>query len=518
MSKLSFVLITFIFILFIILQSSCDLNSSSKEISDTTDTNETIDTINPVINIEGKISDTINIGNSWTDPVVTAMDETDGDITDKIVKSGSVDVNNAGKYEITFSVTDNAGNKSEKIFVVIVKDADIVDNEAPVIIISGGNSITINKGDSWSEPEVTAYDNIDGNVSHKIEKNGSVDANNAGTYEITYTVVDNAGNSASKILTVIVIEKEEIDTTAPVITINETNPMTVNLGSSFNYPSVTAYDDKDGDLTNEISKSGTVNTSEEGEYKITYTVSDAAGNTATKVLTVNVVFSYPTHSNIRASTFWCGEGASDDNDFITNTQSAWDGSWGQNFGLEDHPINIERDNDFIPTSGSYKKTENPFYFALPYNDYGSLCYDGESADIDTAETNSYGRKVNSYDRVYWASEKTVDGWGWDISMCKNRWIKVRVSGTSTWCYAQWEDAGPFYYNDFNYVFGSATPLNQDGQKAGIDLSPSVCLYLDRELFSWGAETFNVDWAFIEEDDVPAGPWKTHITTQQVNWQ
>lgn len=226
---------------------------------------------------------------------------------------------------------------------------------------------------------------------------------------------------------------------------------------------------------------------------------------------------YPVHRNIIASTFWVGEGASDDNDFITNTMSAWDSKWGTKFGIEDAPL-IDRNSDFIPTSSKYKGTENPFYCALPYNDMGRGVYDGSGPEDNSAPIDGYSRKVNSYEVVHWADEMSKSEWGYRNSMCKNRWVKIQVSGTDKVCYVQWEDAGPYYYNDHEYVFGTDRPANTtDSPFAAIDLSPSACLYLGRAMKEWGSPSFEVDWNFVDEEDVPDGPWKLHVTTGQIDW-
>jgi len=75
-------------------------------------------------------------------------------------------------------------------------------------------------------------------------------------------------------------EEEEKDTTAPVITLNGSNPMNVNKGSTFVDPGATASDDKDGDISDKIKADDNVDTSVEGTYYVKYNVSDAAGNKA----------------------------------------------------------------------------------------------------------------------------------------------------------------------------------------------------------------------------------------------
>ena len=85
------------------------------------------------------------------------------------------------------------------------------------------------------------------------------------------------------------------DTTPPTITVSGGNsartqslPAIAGQGTWTN-PSATANDDKDGDISSKITVSGTVDPNTEGTYTLTYSVSDAAGNTATQSITVNIV-------------------------------------------------------------------------------------------------------------------------------------------------------------------------------------------------------------------------------------
>lgn len=79
------------------------------------------------------------------------------------------------------------------------------------------------------------------------------------------------------------------DIEAPVITLNGDAEIELNVGESYKELGATAEDNVDGDLTDEIEITGEVNTDIPGKYTITYTVSDAAGNVATKTRVVYVV-------------------------------------------------------------------------------------------------------------------------------------------------------------------------------------------------------------------------------------
>lgn len=166
------------------------------------------------------------------------------------------------------------------------------DTEAPVITLNGENPMELEVGQEYDEPGATAEDNVDGDLTDEIEiDNSEVNTDEPGEYTVTYTVSDAAGNEAEKTRTVHVVDPDEDgeDTEAPVITLNGDNPMELEVGEVYEEPGATAEDNVDGDLTDEIEISGEVNTEEPGEYTVTYTVSDAAGNEATETRTVHVV-------------------------------------------------------------------------------------------------------------------------------------------------------------------------------------------------------------------------------------
>jgi hypothetical protein len=77
------------------------------------------------------------------------------------------------------------------------------------------------------------------------------------------------------------------DTLPPVITVNGSNPATVELGGSYSDAGATANDAIDGSVP--VTSSGSVDTNTVGSYTITYTATDNSGNSATASRTVNVV-------------------------------------------------------------------------------------------------------------------------------------------------------------------------------------------------------------------------------------
>ena len=183
---------------------------------------------------------------------------------------------------------------------------------------------------------------------------------------------------------------------------------------------------------------------------------------------------YPWKMNIVTTIFWVGESATQNNP-VHNRSSSWDADWAYNFGGYDNPDPGQRRN-FMPAA--FVPNENPFYFALPYNDVSGGRHKPEARTV-----------IPWFAQVFERDGRSV---------CQNRWIAVRKGNRV--CYAQWSDCGPFRTDHWEYVFGNETPKPNLNRGAGLDVSPSVRDYLGM------SSTDVVDWKFVEARDVPVGPW------------
>ena len=79
------------------------------------------DIIAPVISIIGGSTLTLTIGDTYTELGATANDDVDGDISSKIITTGTVNTGVAATYTITYTVADTAGNIGTAIKTVVVK-------------------------------------------------------------------------------------------------------------------------------------------------------------------------------------------------------------------------------------------------------------------------------------------------------------------------------------------------------------------------------------------------------------
>jgi len=238
------------------------------------------DTVPPVITLNGANPMNLLVGETFNDPGAVATDNIDGDLTSAIVATGVVDTSIPGTYTRTYSVSDSAGNTASVDRTVIVE----ADTTAPVLTLNGANPMNINVGGTYIEPGATALDNLDGDVTSQIIITGQVNTSIAGVYTVNYTVSDTAGNQASVNRRVNVIA----DTTPPVLTLLGANPMELTLGDTYAEPGFTAIDNVDGDLSNSVVVTGSVDTSVVGANTLTYSVTDSSSNTTSVTRVVNV--------------------------------------------------------------------------------------------------------------------------------------------------------------------------------------------------------------------------------------
>ena len=186
---------------------------------------------------------------------------------------------------------------------------------------------------------------------------------------------------------------------------------------------------------------------------------------------------YPWKKSIVTTVFWIGEKPSENNP-VPNRTSSWDKQWTKNYGGVDDPNPTNRSN-YIPAK--FTPRQNPFYCALPYNDKATTGHRPEAPRV-----------------VPWFKDAYQ---GPAVSTCKDRWVAIRKGNRTV--YAQWEDAGPFRTDHWQYVFGNDRPKPNLNKGAGLDVSPAVRDYLGM------TDTDVTDWRFVEFSEVPHGPWSTH---------
>ena len=134
-------------------------------------------------------------GHPYEEEGFTATDNCDGDITHLVQRTEKDGV-------VTYTVTDTYGNS-----ITVSREIVYNDPVAPEITLLGEDTVTVELGDDYREPGVTATDNCDGDLTGSVKVSGSVNTYKPGRYVLTYTVSDNYKNAAQKTRIVFVKER-----------------------------------------------------------------------------------------------------------------------------------------------------------------------------------------------------------------------------------------------------------------------------------------------------------------------
>jgi len=156
----------------------------------------------------------------------------------------------------------------------------VLDITPPVITVLGSDPLTWEAATTFVDPGATADDDTDGNITAAIVALSDVDTSALGTYTVTYSINDSAGNSAIAVRYVTVV-----DTTPPEITLAGQTTIELTEGQQYIDTGATAWDAYQGDITGAIAMDSTL-THWVGTYALTYAVNDSSGNNASASRTV----------------------------------------------------------------------------------------------------------------------------------------------------------------------------------------------------------------------------------------
>ncbi|PCJ67345.1 MAG: hypothetical protein COA58_03220 [Bacteroidetes bacterium] len=230
---------------------------------------------NPVITLDAGTDTTIEVYSTFRLPVATAIDLEDGDISAAVIITGNWLLHITGDYPILFSITDDDGNKDSILWTLKVRDLD-----KPVVTLIGPSIIEcleVQNIPTYISSGATATDNYDYAITSKIKMSTNLDVTKIGRYYEKFWVTDSSGNTSNAVYRHIFVV---YDCTPPVITLNGANNTIIWIGTPWNDPGATALDNRDGDLTNAIVTSGSVDTQVLGSYTIRYDVQDNQGHSA----------------------------------------------------------------------------------------------------------------------------------------------------------------------------------------------------------------------------------------------
>jgi hypothetical protein len=165
---------------------------------------------------------------------------------------------NVGEYQVTYTITDAAGNSDSK-----TRTVKVIESVPPIIVLNNLlyqdpiTTLNVNR-DEYQEYNATAYDLINGtglpiDLTNQIVISGdTVDTTKLGTYTVTYSVTDWSGNKSSVNRVIRVVDK-----TGPDITLSSTERVNVSYKywgktKTISVPKGIANDNLDGDVSSNV--------------------------------------------------------------------------------------------------------------------------------------------------------------------------------------------------------------------------------------------------------------------------
>ena len=195
-----------------------------------------------------------------------------------VIQEGYVDYETLGTYQIRYLSTYTVDSMFGEVVLAAdaIRTIRVVDTVAPVITLTTNPDTFTIPGETYQEEGFSATDNYDGDITDLVVRTETTEA-------ITYQVSDSSGNAVT-------VDRPIVyhDPIPPELVLNGEASMMLERGKTYQEPGFTATDNCDGDLTQQVTVTGTVDTMKEGTYTLTYTVQDSYENVTTVTRTVTV--------------------------------------------------------------------------------------------------------------------------------------------------------------------------------------------------------------------------------------
>ncbi|MCM1990483.1 immunoglobulin-like domain-containing protein [Oceanirhabdus seepicola] len=273
------------------------------------------DTEKPKISLNGKKEIELEFGDIYNEPGATAVDNKDRDITENIVvtitnQQGNevdiVDTTSAGEFTIHYNVTDQAGNVANEVTrTVIVNEKEVPEHVGVGIEVFRYNvAITVVGENLSNSVEITIINKETGEVvlaDTRTPENDRVvfteRIDKVGKYIVDIKPFDNEYTIQGE-FTIQGENQGVVDIRRPIITMNGSEVVELEVGDPYVDAGATAEDDRDGDVTDNIivtikdqqgNEVNAVDTSSPGEFRIHYNVFDQSRNPAEEVTRTVIV-------------------------------------------------------------------------------------------------------------------------------------------------------------------------------------------------------------------------------------
>jgi hypothetical protein len=206
--------------------------------------------------------------------ILNKVNNGDAQMTDTIIVSPT-QVYGTTRMRVGLDLANSTQFNSVYSVIGMFKDFNVTikkDNVKPSIILNGANIVRTEINKTFPDLGVTAIDNIEGDISSRVQKISTVDTANIGVYNVKYFVTDYSGNISDTVFRTVIVE---LNSTGPSITLVGGSTYKTNVKETFNDPYVIALDNNGNVITSNVITTSNLNTNVIGTYNKRYSITDA---------------------------------------------------------------------------------------------------------------------------------------------------------------------------------------------------------------------------------------------------
>lgn len=150
--------------------------------------------------------------------------------------------------------------------------------------LNGNGKVVLEVGeDEYIEEGFIAKSNGK-NIKKRVVVKSDVNDKIIGNYKVTYTLKINYLNIDKTLVRKVIVK----DSKKPNLTVNSEKAVHFYIGDPFEYPTYSAVDEYDGDITNKVKVDTNLDLNKEGTYEIKYSIKDTSNNEVTDKVVVTV--------------------------------------------------------------------------------------------------------------------------------------------------------------------------------------------------------------------------------------
>lgn len=224
----------------------------------------------PHIKLKGYSDIKLNIHTIYQEPGYEAS-YLGKNLTKQVTVKNTIQKDKLGTYKVIYTL------KKGPFKTTATRKVTITDLEKPKIILTGSKETYVCPNQTYQEEGYLATDNYDGDITKKVVIKQEKD-------KIYYEVKDKHNNQ-----TKVIRNLTYKDITPPELNLQGEEVQFVFVQNAYQEQGYLASDNCDGDLTQQVTVTGQVDTTTIGQYELTYEIKDKEGNTTKKIRTVKVI-------------------------------------------------------------------------------------------------------------------------------------------------------------------------------------------------------------------------------------